>query len=1123
MSADPLGGDEANTAATAGMDADPAARPRLVRGATVGRYLVLDVLGEGGMGVVYKAYDPELDRPIALKVLLTAEDASSGQRDRLLREAQALARLSHPNVIAVHDVGTFGRDVFIAMEFVEGKTMRQWLKAQPRTQREILDVFLAAGEGLAAAHRAGLVHRDFKPDNVMVGDDQRVRVLDFGIARAARTGDDPTATVRTGPPTQPASVPAPAVSEEVSPTVTARSKAKRTEPALAAVHTPPTDSGSYRSSASSTGSTAPRLLSTPLTNVGATVGTPRFMAPEQYLGQSVDEAADQFSFCVSLYWALYGAYPFAGVTLEESIELMLKGRIAEPPPEARVPRWLRLVLLRGLQVKTADRFASMSALLAALRADPQVARRRWLSAAGSVIAVAAVTSAVVAGVLAYRVRRVANEQARLGQQFGQEVERIGAISRYAASLPLHDTRREMDLVRARLAKLERSMHALGPIAAGPGHEALGRGYLALERYDEALTELDAAWAIGYRSPELAYALGLVHGKLYQRGLADLPKTSDEKLDAARRAELARAHRDPALRYLKETASHEGDGAAVEAPEYVEGLIAMYEQRFDEALALAKKAAGHALWMYEGRTLEGDIHYMLGRERYWKGDVDTSLAQYRLAGAAYRAAVEVARSGAAAYDGDCRRLLEMSVIEVDRDQAPDATVKEALAACTSAAAARSDDADPLTAQARAWQHLGNYQTRHGVDPTPAQMEAIRLGQKALAVNPREVRAHYVIGWAYLTISEHATEKGKDPRAWLEEGIAHAQKASELEPSFSQSFSLLCHLYDARGSFEQSRGEDPRSSFRAAADWAKKAIAVAPDSFHAFNALGISLQAIGAWELTHGEDPTESFTRATDAFEHVVKLSPTLDYGFINGCEAYLNWGIFLRQRGDDPRPRLEQAMAACQRALELDGNYPGTHFNLGAAYHALARFQVEHSPSIDPEEMMGRSRAEFERTLTIDRTYSPALQGLAESRLLEARWAVEHHRAPDAALAAAEVVARRALALAEEKSPESLGLLAELNLRRAEWRQSKGLAAEAEVREGLALAARALQENAKLADVAATEGALHLVTARAARAAAPRQAAAERARVALEKALAIDANLERECRPLLAEASRLAAP
>ena len=170
-------------AAAAPREDRPALAP-LGRGANVGsRYMVVDELGRGGMGVVYRAYDPELDRRLALK-LIDRRDPDALGSERLLREAQALAQLSHPNVVAVYDVGTFGSSVFMAMELVEGTTLRSWLRETQRSTNEILDVFLAAGEGLAAAHRANIVHRDFKPSNLLIGSDGRVRVADFGLARS---------------------------------------------------------------------------------------------------------------------------------------------------------------------------------------------------------------------------------------------------------------------------------------------------------------------------------------------------------------------------------------------------------------------------------------------------------------------------------------------------------------------------------------------------------------------------------------------------------------------------------------------------------------------------------------------------------------------------------------------------------------------------------------------------------------------------------------------------------------------------------------------------------------------------------------------------------------------------
>src|SRR5262245_22789649 len=166
---------------------DPA-QGTLLRGASIGRYIVLGLVGRGGMGEVYAAYDPELDRKVAVKLLRVKPGAGvslTEGRQRTLREAQAIARLSHPNVVVCYDVGTFEDKVFIAMEFVEGNTAGFWAQSQKRNWREILKVYLAAGRGLAAAHEKGLVHRDFKPDNIMVSRDGQVRVMDFGLARQA--------------------------------------------------------------------------------------------------------------------------------------------------------------------------------------------------------------------------------------------------------------------------------------------------------------------------------------------------------------------------------------------------------------------------------------------------------------------------------------------------------------------------------------------------------------------------------------------------------------------------------------------------------------------------------------------------------------------------------------------------------------------------------------------------------------------------------------------------------------------------------------------------------------------------------------------------------------------------
>jgi serine/threonine protein kinase len=348
----------------------PAGRERnLDKGATLGRYVILGLLGRGGMGEVYAAFDPELDRKIAIKLLRarpgTGADASQG-RTRLLREAQAIARLSHPNVVVVYDVGTFEESVFIAMEFVEGSTLGYWLHAETRAPREVLEVFAAAGRGLAAAHAAGIIHRDFKPENVMLTKDGQVRVMDFGLAR--QIGDKETDS------TTPAMTPAAAAA------------------ALADACAPDDDPEATAQLGAIGGSAAKGsggYLRVRLTQTGAILGTPAYMAPEQFGGAACDARTDQFSFCVALYEALYGHRPFDGDTPVALLANVLAGTVKDAPPDARVPTWIRKILLRGLSPAPEDRYLAMADLLAALAHDPAKARRRKLALAGTVALMAA--------------------------------------------------------------------------------------------------------------------------------------------------------------------------------------------------------------------------------------------------------------------------------------------------------------------------------------------------------------------------------------------------------------------------------------------------------------------------------------------------------------------------------------------------------------------------------------------------------------------------------------------------------------------------------------------------------------------------------------------------------------
>jgi serine/threonine protein kinase/tetratricopeptide (TPR) repeat protein len=336
----------------------------LPKGAVIGRYLVLGLVGRGGMGEVYAAYDPELDRKVAVKLLRGRSPDAEG-RTRLLREAQAMAKLSHPNVIVVFDVGTFGDSVFVAMEFVEGNTVGYWLQVAPRSWRDVLGIFSAAGRGLAAAHAAGMVHRDFKPDNVMVTRDGQVRVMDFGLAR--RLGGDAPPPTSSGAQSRLGHLielgePATA-SGEVDLDATAKLGTGGGGVPVAIANVP---SGRY--------------FEEKLTQTGAMLGTPAYMAPEQFAGTATDARTDQFSFCVALYEALYGHRPFEGDSVVAVMSNVVSGTVRSEAPGSAVPARLRRVLLRGLEADPDKRHPSMAALLAELAPEPPRRRRAALAA-----------------------------------------------------------------------------------------------------------------------------------------------------------------------------------------------------------------------------------------------------------------------------------------------------------------------------------------------------------------------------------------------------------------------------------------------------------------------------------------------------------------------------------------------------------------------------------------------------------------------------------------------------------------------------------------------------------------------------------------------------------------------
>jgi serine/threonine-protein kinase len=850
-------------------------------------------------------------------------------------------------------------------------------------------------------------------------------------------------------------------------------------------------------------------------------GTPLYMAPEQARGatERIDARTDVYGLGATLYHLLarrplFVASDTAALLDKIQFEALPSLRSIDPS----IPADLARIVDRATRKEPGERYATARELADNLQRflDGEERAHKRVVGVGAAVVVVVLAAAALWNVV--HVRRAARVREQVFDEMSQQANAIGTIARDAALLPLHDLGRETQQIRDRMREIERRMIAVGEPARGPGHYALGRGYVALERWSDAVRELEAARAAGEHRRELSYSLGLAYGRLYQQALATLAKTGDAAADSAQRDAIARAHREPALRHLTEasasTSSSDGDAST----EYAQGLIALYEERFADALGLATRAAARAPSQFETHALAGDVHLTAAAVREWKGDFDGALVELEQAGVAYRAATELARSAAAPLEGECQRLIDTAYIQMLRGLPLEATAKLALAACDRARVARPDDAALAANEAQPWLLLAHYQSWHGIDPTPSTTEAIRLGRAALVLDPNAPEAHLGLAQIYGVIGEHELFKGRDPSAALDQVLAYGARAAvggvigfHAERAIASSLNYRC-------AYQAGHGIDVRPCALKMAEHAHKALAFAPQSFDASTSLGNSDGIVGVWQSHHGIDPTDALTRSMAQFDKINAANPQNAVGFINLALGAVALAEHRLRVGADPRAAIDRAIAGTEQALAVEPQHLFGHLALANAYEDRARWQS--SAGGDVRADVDRARRELQAALAIDRR-PDAYDQLGRVELLAAIAAIDHGRDPTRALAAAETAARQAVALSNSGDAQLLDNLAEILRRRAGWRWTQHRSDEPTVRAALALTGQALAINPDSDDVYATEGALALLAARSAGEGDARQAAAQRARTALGKAIAINSFQTRACQPSLTEAARLA--
>lgn len=812
------------------------------------QYLNLQFIGEGGMGRIFRAYDPTLNRSVALKFLRWVDrDAVNG----LIEEARNQAQVDHPNICKVYEIQEWRGQVYVAMQYIEGRTLDQVARELDIQQK--VEVLETVAEAVHAAHRHGLIHRDLKPANIMVTTTPegglRPYVLDFGLARDLGK-----------------------ISQTREGTI------------LGTAH--------YMAPEQARGDVAHIDRRTDVYALGVTLyelllGAPPFheiigMDCLRYILEAEIPAPRKID---------PGLHPDLQTIVMKCLEKDMSQRYESARALAEDLRRFR----DGEPILA--RPASLSYRLG-----------KWARKYKALVALAATALVVVLGFAGFglQARFTASARAQWAQHFGQEAERIEALLRYARLQPPHDLRGELGAVRSRIQALEAELAESGGLAQGPGNYALGRAYLALGEVDQANDRLEQAWKAGFRSRDVAYTRGRVLGQRYARELEQARLIQDPRLRQIRIQDLEESLREPALRLLRE-----GRGSLLEPIRFQEGLLAFWDGRSAEALAAVQDALKAAPWFYEARGLEATLH--LDRARRAQDPVQ-SLVHLQRAGEALVRAARTAPSDPALCDLLSRRWLEEMSLRRKSGQvartalealeaacanwetllpgAPDPLARRAWADLEGAQGPKGDPARLDQSLARSQALLANFPEHpeglgaraaalrlraygsmdRGGDPRPDLDEAARLIQRALTVSPTafELFEPFVAtAWARV---EYEKSRGEDPGPTVQVALEVLQGWAERYPKVADFEGFLGGILVELADHQASHGMDPEQVVTRALAHLARAMRMAPARYEFAFTQGNAHLALAQHQVLAGHPSESSLEAAERAYQLALERNP-----------------------------------------------------------------------------------------------------------------------------------------------------------------------------------------------------------------------------------------------------------